>query len=221
MHQMGPRGPRFFVPPNYDPIDPNYDPLIWRTAGLLGHAMALRDGRGRPQRRRAERALRLLLARLRGLGAARPQHRVPAHRGGQRARRDADQRRRRRAAGLARAACRSIARRSTFPIRGPAATGVSATSSTTTCRRCAGCSSASARYRGELLQNFYRMGSNAVEAGARGGPFAFIMPPEQFDPHAANKLRQLLLDGARRDPARARAVPRRRHGLSRRAPISC
>ena len=36
MHQMGPRGPRFFVPPNYDPIDPNYDPLIWRTAGLLG-----------------------------------------------------------------------------------------------------------------------------------------------------------------------------------------
>ena len=35
-----------------------------------------------------------------------------------------------------------------------------------------------------------------MEAGARGGPFAFIVPPEQFDPHAANKLRQLLLDGA-------------------------
>ncbi len=48
MHQMGPRGPRFFVPPNYDPIDPNSDPLLWRAAGLLGHAMALRlerDGR--------------------------------------------------------------------------------------------------------------------------------------------------------------------------------
>ena len=41
MHQMGQRGPRFFVPPNLDPIDRNYDPLIWRTAGLLGHAMAL------------------------------------------------------------------------------------------------------------------------------------------------------------------------------------
>ncbi|HEX4915928.1 MAG TPA: M14 family zinc carboxypeptidase, partial [Vicinamibacterales bacterium] len=40
MHQMGPRGARYFVPPNTDPIDPNYDPLMWRTAGLLGHAMA-------------------------------------------------------------------------------------------------------------------------------------------------------------------------------------
>ena len=48
MHQMGPRGARYFVPPNLDPIDRNYDPLIWRTAGLLGHAMALaleEDGR--------------------------------------------------------------------------------------------------------------------------------------------------------------------------------
>ena len=36
------------VPPNVDPIDRNYDPLIWRIAGLLGHAMALsleEDGR--------------------------------------------------------------------------------------------------------------------------------------------------------------------------------
>ena len=48
MHQMGPNGPRFFVPPNVDPIDPNYDPMLWRTAGLLGSAMALelqREGR--------------------------------------------------------------------------------------------------------------------------------------------------------------------------------
>src|SRR5688500_19398133 len=37
MHQMGPRGARYFVPPNLDPIDRNYDPLVWRTAGLLGH----------------------------------------------------------------------------------------------------------------------------------------------------------------------------------------
>ena len=28
MHQMGPRGARYFVPPNLDPIDRNYDPLI-------------------------------------------------------------------------------------------------------------------------------------------------------------------------------------------------
>ena len=36
MHQMGPNGPRFFVPPNVDPIDRNYDPLIWRTAASSG-----------------------------------------------------------------------------------------------------------------------------------------------------------------------------------------
>ncbi len=41
MHQMGSNGPRFFVPPNYDPIDTNQDPLIWREAALLGSAMAL------------------------------------------------------------------------------------------------------------------------------------------------------------------------------------
>ena len=41
MHQMGSNGPRFFVPPKYDPIDTNQDPLIWREAALLGGAMAL------------------------------------------------------------------------------------------------------------------------------------------------------------------------------------
>ncbi|MFB3853174.1 MAG: M14 metallopeptidase family protein [Vicinamibacterales bacterium] len=39
-HQMGATGPRMFVPPNFEPVDPNYEPLIWRQAGLLGHAMA-------------------------------------------------------------------------------------------------------------------------------------------------------------------------------------
>ena len=48
LHQMTGNGPRFFVPPTDDPIDPNYNPLIWREAALLGGAMALelqRDGR--------------------------------------------------------------------------------------------------------------------------------------------------------------------------------
>ena len=36
MHQMENDGPRFFAPPNSDPIDPNYDPIIWREAALLG-----------------------------------------------------------------------------------------------------------------------------------------------------------------------------------------
>ncbi len=38
-HQMGNTGPRIFVPPFKDPINPNVDPLIWQMNGMLGYAM--------------------------------------------------------------------------------------------------------------------------------------------------------------------------------------
>ncbi|HYM09408.1 MAG TPA: M14 metallopeptidase family protein [Bryobacterales bacterium] len=38
-HQMGNAGPRIFVPPFKDPINPNVDPVIWETNGMLGYAM--------------------------------------------------------------------------------------------------------------------------------------------------------------------------------------
>ena len=84
----------------------------------------------------------------------------------------------------------------TFPIRGPAATGRCATSSTTTCRPRAGCSARRRDTAARSSANFYRMGKTQVELGSQGGPFAFIIPPDQFDPHAARKLKQLLLEGA-------------------------
>ena len=34
MHQMDTDGPRFFAPPNADPIDPNYNPLYPYGYGL-------------------------------------------------------------------------------------------------------------------------------------------------------------------------------------------
>jgi hypothetical protein len=37
-HQMGSSGPRIFVMPAADPINPNVDPLIYRNVGLLGYA---------------------------------------------------------------------------------------------------------------------------------------------------------------------------------------
>ncbi len=55
---------------------------------------------------------------------------------------------------------------------------------------------AAARYRAEIVRNFYRLGQRQVELGLTGGPFAFVIPPEQFDPLAAQRLRQLLVDGA-------------------------
>ncbi|HXE76119.1 MAG TPA: M14 metallopeptidase family protein [Candidatus Xenobia bacterium] len=38
-HQMGNQGPRIFVPPFRNPINPNVDPIIWAENGLLGFAM--------------------------------------------------------------------------------------------------------------------------------------------------------------------------------------
>ncbi|MDQ5858249.1 MAG: M14 family metallopeptidase, partial [Acidobacteriota bacterium] len=41
-HQMGATGPRIFVPPYADPVDPDIHPLIWREVNLIGATMALR-----------------------------------------------------------------------------------------------------------------------------------------------------------------------------------
>jgi len=41
-HQMGTNGPRMFIPPFSDPVDPDVHPLIWREANLIGTNMAFR-----------------------------------------------------------------------------------------------------------------------------------------------------------------------------------
>ncbi|HEX7706389.1 MAG TPA: M14 metallopeptidase family protein [Thermoanaerobaculia bacterium] len=41
-HQMGSEGPRMFIPPFADPMDPDVHPLIWREVNLIGANMALR-----------------------------------------------------------------------------------------------------------------------------------------------------------------------------------
>jgi len=41
-HQMGIEGPRMFIPPFADPVDPTVHPLIWREANLVGTNMAFR-----------------------------------------------------------------------------------------------------------------------------------------------------------------------------------
>jgi hypothetical protein len=195
MHQMGPRGPRFFVPPNYDPIDPNYDPLIWRTAGLLGHAMALsleEDGRrgvvsnalydyywpGYEDSAPLGHNTVCVLTEVASVRVATPitveaSELVGSPRG-----------------------LPEYRAQINFPNPWPGGDWRLRDIVDYDLSAVRGLLTAAARYREELLLNFHRMGRNAVEAGRRGGPFAFIIPPEQFDPHAANKLRQLLLDGA-------------------------
>jgi hypothetical protein len=41
-HQMGDTGPRMFIPPFADPVDPDVHPLIWREVNLIGSNMAFR-----------------------------------------------------------------------------------------------------------------------------------------------------------------------------------
>src|SRR5215218_481442 len=41
-HQMGTDGPRMFIPPFADPVDPDVHPLIWREVNMIGANMALR-----------------------------------------------------------------------------------------------------------------------------------------------------------------------------------
>lgn len=40
VHQQGQTGPRFFVPPFYDPPNPHIAPLLLREVGLIGHKIA-------------------------------------------------------------------------------------------------------------------------------------------------------------------------------------
>jgi hypothetical protein len=195
MHQMGARGARFFVPPNYDPIGPNYDPLIWRTAGLLGHAMALRmeeDGRsgvvqnamydyywpGYEDSAPLGHNTVCLLTEVASVRVASP-------------------------VTIARSELQGTLRglpeyrpQINFPnpwegglwrLRDIVEYDLSAAY---------GLLTGVSRYRAEIVQNFYAMGRRAVARAGTAWPYAFVIAPEQHDPHATVVLKNLLIDGA-------------------------
>ena len=195
MHQMGTRGPRFFVPPNYDPIDPNYDPLIWRTAGLLGHGMALRleqDGRsgvvqsamydyywpGYEDSAPLGHNTVCLLTEAAGVRVASPIHVTPSELQGT-------------PRGLP-----EYRSQVNFPNPWPGGLWRLRDIVDYDLSAAYGLITGAARYRRDIVENFYAMGRRAVERGRAGGPFAFLLPPEQHDPHAAAALENLLIGGA-------------------------
>jgi hypothetical protein len=195
MHQMGPRGPRFFVPPNYDPIDTNYDPIIWRTAGLLGHAMALQmeeDGRtgvvqnamydyywpGYEDSAPLGHNTVCLLTEAAGVRVASPINVSPAELQGT-------------ARGLP-----EYRPQVNFPNPWPGGLWSFRDIVEYDLSAAYGLIKGVARYRSEIVRNFFTMGRRAVERGRSGGPFAFVIPPEQHDPHAAARLKTLLIEGA-------------------------
>ncbi|MEO8679459.1 MAG: M14 family metallopeptidase [Vicinamibacterales bacterium] len=195
MHQMGPYGARFFVPPNTDPIDPNYDPLIWRTAGLLGNAMAFgleEDGRagvlqnalydyfspGYEDAALVGHNTVSLLTEAAGVQVATPIRIAPDQL-------EAEGR------GFP-----SHQASMAFPHPWPGGTWHLRDIVDYDLSAIHGLLDAAARYRRELVRNFYVLGARQVELGRKGGPFAFLIPPDQFDLHASQHLTQLLIDGA-------------------------
>jgi hypothetical protein len=194
MHQMGPNGPRFFVPPNVDPIDPNYDPLLWRTAGLLGSAMALelqREGKsgvvsnamydyywpGYEDSAPLGHNVVCLLTEVAAVKVATPVTVAPGDlRGGVK--------------GLP-----DYRPQINFPDPWPGGSWTLRHIVEYDLTAIRGLLNAVSAYREPIVQNFYDMGRRAVEAGRRGGPFAFLIQPEQHDPLAVAKLEELLIQG--------------------------
>ena len=194
MHQMGQNGPRFFVPPNVDPIDPNYDPLLWRTAGLLGSAMALelqRDGKsgvvsnamydyywpGYEDSAPLGHNVVCLLTEVAAVKVATP---VTV------------------AAADLRAGVKGLPDyrpQINFPDPWPGGAWTLRNIVEYDLTAVRGLLTAVSAYREPILQNFYEMGRRAVDAGRRGGPFAFLILPEQDDGLAVAKLEELLIQG--------------------------
>ncbi|MEW5982325.1 MAG: M14 family metallopeptidase [Acidobacteriota bacterium] len=194
MHQMGANGPRYFVPPNYDPIDDNQDPLIWREAALLGSAMAMeleREGKsgvisnamydyywpGYEDSAPLGRNTVCLLTEAASVRLATP---VDV------------------AAKDLRGTTRGLPEyraQINFPSPWPGGAWHLRDIVDYNLTAVRGLLAAAARYKDELLSNFLAMGRRSIARGSTTGPHAFVIPPEQHDQIAAQRLVSLLAEG--------------------------
>ena len=191
-HQMGSAGPRMFVPPQADPLDPDIPSMIFRLADTLGTGMSLRleeagkTGVGHnmiydsywPGGTRNTAWWKNVVGLLTEVASARiatPLYIEPGELQGGRK-------------GLP-----EYGRRSNFPSPWPGGWWrlrdiidyeLVATRSLL---------ESSSLYRRELLTNFYRLGREAIERGASNAPYAFIVPNTQHDPAAAARMIDILL----------------------------
>ena len=191
-HQMGSTGPRMFVPPQTDPLDPEIHPLIFRQADLIGTNMSYRleeAGKtgvghnmifdsywpGGTRNTAWWKNVTGLLTEVASARIATPIFIDPSElRGGGK--------------GFP-----EYKRRANFPsvwpggwwrVRDIVEYELIATWAAV---------ETSAQYRQEVLENFARMGREAAEAGAQSNPRAWIVSPEQHDPVAAGRFVDLML----------------------------
>ena len=192
LHQMGSLGPRMFVPPQTDPLAPEVHPLVFRMADLFGTAMALRleeaghTGVGSnmifdsywPGGTRNTAWWKNVVGLLTEVASARiatPIYVDPGElRGGFK--------------GFP-----LYQRRANFPSPWPG--GWWRLRDIIAYERVATLAllESVATHARDVLRNFHRMGVEAVARGASQPPFAFLIPPDQHDPVAAELLVELLL----------------------------
>ncbi len=191
-HQMGSTGARMFVPPQTDPLAPEVHSLIFRQADLIGTIMSYRleeAGKtgvghnmifdsywpGGTRNTAWWKNVTGLLTEVASVRLATPIYIEPGElRGGRK--------------GLP-----EYKRRANFPtpwkggwwrLRDIVEYELIVTWAIL---------ESSSLYRDEIVRNFYRMGSEAVEAGGAESPSGWIVSPDQHDPVAARKLVELLL----------------------------
>ncbi len=183
MHQMDNDGARFFTPPVADPVDPNVDAMIWREAALLGSAMTLeleRDGHAGV------------------VSGSLFDYYSPAYE-------DTAPLGHNTVCLLTEAASVKVA----TPVNVPKSNDPPHVAAPHpwpggpwTLRDIMDYELSAVRgllrevgaHREDLVWNFYAMGKRAVDEGRKGGPFAFVIPPTQYDPMSAVKLEQALID---------------------------
>ncbi len=198
VHQQGTDGMRITLPPHTDPIDPNVDPLIVRGINHIGSEMALAlEARGKTGvgsgatydlwwhggARSAPTRHNMvgLLSEAASARIATPITITPSDlRAGPR--------------GAASAAIGGAAR---VNLPNPWAGGTWRLRDIMDYELIASESLVKmlARQRGDYVSDFVALGRKAVAAGAAGGPWAYVLPAGQADPHAVARLVEVLRVG--------------------------
>lgn len=209
-HQMGNAGPRIFVPPFKNPINPNIDPMIWEENGMLGYAMGaalhakgytgiVNDTmytswwQGGFVMQNWWHNMVGLLTEVASVNIASPveQDKFVEGRPAAGPEPTAEQQRNRDPRRNI-PAPRDVERRNTYPrpwmggtwrLRDIVDYELAATY---------GVLDAVARNRETLVRNFYLMNRRQIEMGEKDPPYAWIVPSIQHDPAAATRMLQIF-----------------------------
>jgi Zinc carboxypeptidase len=191
-HQMGSTGPRMFVPPQADPLAPEVHSLVFRLADLLGTAMSMRleeAGKlgvgnnmifdsywpGGTRNTAWWKNVTGLLTEVASADIASPIYVEPGELEGD-------------VKGLP-----EYRRQANFPSPWPGGWWRLRDIVEYELVATRGFLETGARYRTSILENVYRMATEATARGAAEPPYAFVVPAEQRDPVAAALLVELLL----------------------------